>query len=671
MDKLTSDLPRAQSRGFSTLEMLIAMTVLVTAFAGVILLSSTQSITTDSQLNVEALSAARKALEVQQSLARKDFKLVVATTTPNVIVGVPSSAAITVVQQDAFTKKVTATVTWSGTYGRTPHVTLSTLITNFVGAVGGDTCSSILTDTAGAHGNWKVPVVTNTTFATMVGDAQPNNPYPITSVDAYQKRLYVSVATTTSPVGPATAGTAIDSNAVGTLTWSSVNNAKAKDGSNATLTTSGTNVSHYLKLTNFGFAIPAGSTIVGIKVDVTRGASGNSGTNAVVDSQLKLVKADGTIGSTNKASGTTWSVAATTVSYGNAADYWGETNWTPANINNSNFGVVLAVAGSSGSANRIANVDSVQVTVYYTKSLYVLDISNPSSPTFLGGLATTSISSSINAIAVATTTTSHYVYAATTAVGTNQLQIIDVSNPAAPFVRGTYPNIAGTGMGTGAGNSIYYKDGYIYEGLTTGGNEFNIIDVSTPATPVWKGGYAVGSYVNAIVVKDGYAYLSTNDTTKELVVLNITNPANPTLVGTYNATPDSAGFGFGRALYTLGDSVFLGRSWTNSGATPQFYSLDTTAMPPTLQASKSLGTNLSLRNIIVRDSLAFLLLGSTSVGGQLQIINATSTALVATAALPSGVTGVGGTALDCEGNYMYAASVDSTNRGYISAVTGQ
>ncbi len=119
-------------------------------------------------------------------------------------------------------------------------------------------------------------------------------------------------------------------------------------------------------------------------------------------------------------------------------------------------------------------------------------------------------------------------------------------------------------------------------------------------------------------VKDGYAYLTTNDLTQELVILNVTNPTNPTLASAYNATPDVSGFGYGRALYTVGDNLYLGRSWLGTAANTPEFSVLNAANPdsalPAPQGALDIGTNTAnpfgVKSIIVRDTLAFILTGS-------------------------------------------------------------
>lgn len=69
-----------------------------------------------------------------------------------------------------------------------------------------------------------------------------------------------------------------------------------------------------------------------------------------VEQEVKIVKADGSIGTQNKASLSTWGQTANPgyTSYGGAADLWGET-WTAADINDADFGAVINVGHAGGS----------------------------------------------------------------------------------------------------------------------------------------------------------------------------------------------------------------------------------------------------------------------------------------------------------------------------------
>ena len=124
--------------------------------------------------------------------------------------------------------------------------------------------------------------------------------------------------------------------------------------------------SHYLKALGFGFSIPAGASIQGIKVNFKRVFVSGGASSTVYDTAIKLVKA-GTIGSTNRSTGQGWNGTEQTDSFGSITDLWGDT-WTPSDINNANFGVVLAahLNGTTGSpATAYGKVNYVTITVYY------------------------------------------------------------------------------------------------------------------------------------------------------------------------------------------------------------------------------------------------------------------------------------------------------------------
>lgn len=77
------------------------------------------------------------------------------------------------------------------------------------------------------------------------------------------------------------------------------------------------------------------------------------GGEVVVDNIVSIVKSDGSIGTTNKATITPWTTTDVIATYGGINDLWGET-WTASAINNANFGAVLsAKVGSSVVSNYV------------------------------------------------------------------------------------------------------------------------------------------------------------------------------------------------------------------------------------------------------------------------------------------------------------------------------
>ncbi len=151
-------------------------------------------------------------------------------------------------------------------------------------------------------------------------------------------------------------GTAEDNSGTGTSTWNFPNEIKVTDKTFAN-TVPELGESHYLKATNFGFAVPETATVAGIVVIIWREA-----VLGISDSKLKLVKA-GTIQTPNAAVGTKWPEAYGAGVYGGPENLW-EGTWTPSQINNSGFGCVLSVTSAQKSA--VARVDSIGIAVYYT-----------------------------------------------------------------------------------------------------------------------------------------------------------------------------------------------------------------------------------------------------------------------------------------------------------------
>lgn len=652
-------------RGFSTLEMLLAMTILVMCMSAVLLLSpGTQGMSVDSETAVEALRVATRMLEHTQALSRKDFKLVNPTTTLETIGPLTYTTAIEVLPMpDHYTKRVTAHVSWGAQYNRAQDVALTSLVSNFQNAIGGDTCSSVLT------GNWGSPSISHVLLGGLSGMSDSAGAYPITAVDAHHKKLYVTVNQAAQATAATSPGTALSDPGSGVV-WDSAANARVNDASNASSATTlnSTRVTNYLKASNFGFSIPTGATIVGIQVEVEK-TRGSSGSGSIFDSQVRMIKADGTLAAQNKAqTSTAWPSTATYTSY--TTDLWGE-KWTPADINDPDFGVAISATGSTGGS-RTANIDHVRISVTYVRSFYVLDITTPDAPTFDRGLGSNSVTTGFTDVAVAEGATTKFAFVSTNS-DVRQLQIIDLQ-PTTPEVVATYQV---PGIDDASANTIFYKDGYVYLGLekSIDGPEFVIIDAHNPLALIAPiGTYAVDAGVKDIYVKNNYVFLATDDNARELVVLDVNDLAHPTLRGVYDA-PGTTGFGYGTALYTVGDTLTMGRSYV-SGA-PEFAILDTATGAPTLLGTSDVGPNASspysINGLLVRDYLTFVLTGSPSAGGRLQILNtANPAALVTDATLTLPNTG-SGVALDCEGNYLYAASVPLsgtfTNRGSISIIT--
>ena len=170
--------------------------------------------------------------------------------------------------------------------------------------------------------------------------------------------------------GPNSPGTMADDATVGTVAWTTPDNAKVSDNiyTTAVMTVNVNNhPSHYLVATNFGFSIPTGATINGILVEFERYK--NAG--GITDNIVKLVKG-GVISGNDKANtlADAWGAGSGNERYdpypssGASTDLWGLT-LTPSDINASNFGVAIS-AEYTGGTTGTALVDHIRITVYYT-----------------------------------------------------------------------------------------------------------------------------------------------------------------------------------------------------------------------------------------------------------------------------------------------------------------
>lgn len=169
-----------------------------------------------------------------------------------------------------------------------------------------------------------------------------------------------------STAGPNSPGTLADDAAVGAVAWSNPGNAASSNDAYAVFSTSGVQQAHYLKATNCGFSIPAGATIDGVTVSIERKAQHNSALRKVVDSVVRLV-VGGTVSGDNKANtGTAWPTGDGSASYGGAADKWGLTP-SAADVNGSDFGMVLSATSSGSNGTTSGSVDHITITVTYTE----------------------------------------------------------------------------------------------------------------------------------------------------------------------------------------------------------------------------------------------------------------------------------------------------------------
>ncbi|MDD1447958.1 DUF4347 domain-containing protein [Dolichospermum sp. ST_sed8] len=119
----------------------------------------------------------------------------------------------------------------------------------------------------------------------------------------------------------------------------------------------------------------------------------------------------------------------------------------------------------------------------------------------------------------AVTVVGNYAYA----VG-DTLEIIDISNPNNPVFKGSYDISGGSGVQV-VGNYAY---------VSGGSSGLQIINISNPSAPTLIGNYDTTGYPQDVQIVGSYAYVA--DFGSGLQIINISNPSAPTLIGNYDTS---------------------------------------------------------------------------------------------------------------------------------------
>ncbi|MEK7496069.1 MAG: hypothetical protein AAB616_01215, partial [Patescibacteria group bacterium] len=166
-----------KNKAQSTLEILIALFILTVSITSAIMISfGNQSITIDTGLNNQALTIARKELEVNRALSRQNFNgLVSSSSTEDIYL------KETIIENiDANTKKIISRVGWQIDPLRPQKIELTTIVTDAKKTIqsGGDTGGG------GPTGDWRNPQTLGSV------DLGPGN--KATDLDVKNKIVYLS-----------------------------------------------------------------------------------------------------------------------------------------------------------------------------------------------------------------------------------------------------------------------------------------------------------------------------------------------------------------------------------------------------------------------------------------------------------------------------------------------
>jgi hypothetical protein len=176
--------------------------------------------------------------------------------------------------------------------------------------------------------------------------------------------------------------------------------------------------------------------------------------------------------------------------------------------------VLVGSLDIGGAANSVYVSGSYAYLVDITSNdLKVIDISDPTTPTLVGSLG------------IGNTPGSVYVsgsYAYVVDASSEDLKVIDVSDPSSPTLAGSL------GIGNSPG-SVHVVGRYAYV-TDSGSNDLKVIDVSDPSSPALIGSLGLGQSPTSLYVSGRYAYV-VDSSSDDLKVIDISDPSSPTITG--------------------------------------------------------------------------------------------------------------------------------------------
>jgi hypothetical protein len=166
----------------------------------------------------------------------------------------------------------------------------------------------------------------------------------------------------------------------------------------------------------------------------------------------------------------------------------------------------------------------------------LLDITTLSNPDYIGILDVESFGT------FGVDVVGNYVY-----IGSQSLNIYDISNPASPSRIGSYGAL-------GVVDAVKIRDSYAYiaDGGYSGLDGLEIVDVSDPMNPTFVDTVQTLGDANDIAVQDGYAYITSGN---RMYVINIENPTDPHIEGAFETGNTALG------IAVSGNYAYIAAVW--------------------------------------------------------------------------------------------------------------
>ncbi|MCB9336650.1 MAG: hypothetical protein H6577_00820 [Lewinellaceae bacterium] len=182
----------------------------------------------------------------------------------------------------------------------------------------------------------------------------------------------------------------------------------------------------------------------------------------------------------------------------------------------------------------------------------------------------------------------HGNYAYLTDYDLGTFNVIDISDPANPFVTGSLAGVNG---------AIAVQGNYAY---VVKNSTIKVINVADPANPVLSGSLAAGSDLVAVAVQGNYAYV-VDYNSEELKVIDVSNPASPSVSGSLNVGGPPI------SVAVEGSHVYV------VGSDSQVFKVIDVSNPASPSLSGSLTIGYGAGTVVVQGSYAYVI-GIFSLG---------------------------------------------------------
>ncbi|MEZ4959360.1 MAG: hypothetical protein R2830_06045 [Saprospiraceae bacterium] len=182
----------------------------------------------------------------------------------------------------------------------------------------------------------------------------------------------------------------------------------------------------------------------------------------------------------------------------------------------------------------------------------------------------------------------HGNYAYLTDYDLGTFNVIDISDPANPFVTGSLAGVNG---------AIAVQGNYAY---AVKNSTIKVINVADPANPILSGSLAAGSDLVAVAVQGNYAYV-VDYNSEELKVIDVSNPASPSVSGSLNVGGPPI------SVAVEGSHVYV------VGSDSQVFKVIDVSNPASPSLSGSLTIGYGAGTVVVQGSYAYVI-GLFSLG---------------------------------------------------------